>query len=185
MLERIPDQLGELGNLQRLSFERIHASSLPETLWGLSNLVELKLMDCRELRGISPSIGRLSKLQLLEISSCRKLLELPMELCRLKNLESLKLDNLGSLETRLPTKLLTLPKLKSLYLSSGYDGNMVISFPDDPSDLPDFVSLKRLALSGMDIHYMLNDEERRIRSYLKKCPNLEELDLIDSNWLIS
>ena len=57
---------------------------------------------------------------------------------------------------------------------------MVISFPDDPSDLPDFVSLKRLALSGMDIHYMLNDEERRIRSYLKKCPNLEELDLVDS-----
>ena len=71
-----------------------HLSSLPESLYDLTTLKSLVLVECRKLKHISSDIEYLSALRTLVIQSCSKMTSLPASLGKLVRLKSLVLDNL-------------------------------------------------------------------------------------------
>ncbi|XP_020867489.1 TMV resistance protein N isoform X2 [Arabidopsis lyrata subsp. lyrata] len=88
---KIPDDLEKLSSLMKLNLGNNYFHSLPSSLVGLSNLQELSLRDCRELKRLPPLP---CKLEHLNMANCFSL-ESVSDLSELTILEDLNLTNCG------------------------------------------------------------------------------------------
>ncbi|KAL1218977.1 Disease resistance protein RPV1 [Cardamine amara subsp. amara] len=108
---KIPDVLEKLSSLKILNLGNNYFHSLPSNLVGLSNLIELLLYDCRELKCLPPLPCKLEQLNLANCFS----LESVSDLSELAILQDLNLTNCEKVDD-IPG-LEHLKALKRLYLS--------------------------------------------------------------------
>lgn len=84
----LPESLGKLKNLHKLSFKGSSAlTSIPESIGDLQNLEILDLSMCSGLTSLPKSIGNLKDLKLLFLEGCSSLSSLPKSINNLKNLK--------------------------------------------------------------------------------------------------
>ncbi|KAL2628968.1 hypothetical protein R1flu_013654 [Riccia fluitans] len=136
-LQSLPDSLGNLPNLQRLSVENTDVKELPSSIGDLQCLEHLTVSN-KQLQELPASLGRLEKLQVLEVSFS-DLKELPASIGDLESLEWLTVCS-----TRLqglPSRLGDLRGLKSLIVRSE-------ALEDIPTSLSSLQSLEHLLLEG-------------------------------------
>ena len=114
----IPNELGDLSNLQRLTLSDNHLTgTIPTQLGNLSNLTYLSLTR-NELRGTIPNtLGDLSDLQALALGGNQLGGIIPTELGKLFKLTGLYLWG-NQLTGEVPSELGDLSNLTSLYLST-------------------------------------------------------------------
>jgi GTPase SAR1 family protein len=90
-LTALPEQLGQLGNLQTLYLADNQLTALPEQLGQLGNLQILYLAD-NQLPALPEQLGQLGNLQILYLNN-NQLTALPEQLGQLGNLQILYLNN--------------------------------------------------------------------------------------------
>lgn len=136
-LEKIPEELKELKDLQRLYLNDNQLNEIPKELGELTNLRRLDLQN-NQLTQIPKELGNLRSLQVLLLNN-NKLREVPEELGNLIGLQELSLhDN----ELRsVPATLGGLINLMMLFLQNNQLGSV-------PAELGRLVSLQELWLSG-------------------------------------
>ena len=85
--------IGRCKSLKRLIFhsQTGELSELPEEIGDLTNLEQLVLRNS-SIRSLPASIGKLQKLKLLDLTRCKDLSELPREIADMAGLELLILD---------------------------------------------------------------------------------------------
>jgi internalin A len=113
-LESLPKEIGQLTNLQILSFDGNQLTELPKEITQLTNLRELHLGG-NQLSELPKEIGQLTNLQTLSLSR-NQLSELPKEIGQLTNLQTLSLS-LNQL-SELPKEIGQLTNLQILFLDS-------------------------------------------------------------------
>ncbi|KAJ9170743.1 hypothetical protein P3X46_018827 [Hevea brasiliensis] len=97
-LVELPNGFCDLVRLKKLSITNCHRlSALPEDLGNLENLEVLRL-NCIELLELPDTIGRLHKLRILDISECLSITKLPEEICELNSLRKLYMIDCSSCE---------------------------------------------------------------------------------------
>ncbi len=142
-ITQLPEQIGQLTNLQLLHLGGNQLSTLPEQIGQLVNLQRLDLSQNR-LSTLPEQIAQLANLQELKVYG-NQLTTLPEQLGRLTNLRTLFLD--GNQLKRLPRSIGKLERLNQLDL-----GDDVISWGNPLVDLPveirNLTQLKRLDVSG-------------------------------------
>ena len=164
----IPPELGNLANLQILSFSRNGLSGeIPAALGNLANLQTLSL-SANTLTGEIPvELGDLANLERLDLLQNALSGEIPAELGGLANLELLYLHR-NELSGSIPAELGDLANLRYLYLN---DNTLSGSIPVSLGDLANlrYLYLDENALSGsipaslgdlVNLQYLyLNDNE--------------------------
>ncbi|KAJ3693803.1 hypothetical protein LUZ60_009283 [Juncus effusus] len=120
----------------------IKSSTVPENHWGLldsfSNLKDLELQKCKELRSLPETICGLTSLESLEINNCNNLVELG---------ENLKyLGSLKKLEITLSENLVSLPESLDDLISLE---ELIIRYCPKLESLPD--SIKNLSLKTLRV----------------------------------
>ena len=159
-IAKLPDEIGQLANLENLDLSGNQLRSLPQSFAKLTKLRGLKLRHNR-LSSVPQLIGRLANLRWLDLAS-NALTSLPESLGQLRNLEALtlygnklatvpssieQLQNLRGLDlaycelTSLPESLAGLARLESLHL----EGNNLASLP---SSLGKLAKLQTLDLGS-------------------------------------
>lgn len=113
-LKSLPETIGVLTTLKKLTMYKTQLTSLPETIGNLTSLKELTIMENNnQLTSLPASIGNLSSLQKLNLS-WNKLESLPATIGNLTNLKNLSLE--GNKLTTLPTTIGNLSSLQILEL---------------------------------------------------------------------
>ena len=165
---RIPAELGNLANLQRLDLTDNYLSGeIPAELGNLANLQTLYL-SWNELSGEIPmELGNLANLQRLYLYANDLSGEIPAELGSLTNLQWLILHG-NQLSGEIPSELGSLTSLQWLHL----DNNQLTG--EIPSELGDLTNLQRLQLQGNELTGQLPEELRHLS-------NLESLDVSGTN----
>ena len=160
----IPAELGNLTNLQVLSFSKNTLSGeIPEELGRLTNLQILSL-SANELSGEIPAeLGNLTNLQRLDLLQNGLSGEIPEELGDLANLEWLYLHS-NELSGEIPAELENLVNLEFLYLNE----NMLSG--EIPEELGNLTNLQLLYLHS-------NELSGEIPAELGNLPNLLDLYL--------
>ncbi|CAK8990647.1 unnamed protein product [Durusdinium trenchii] len=130
----LPNALGELNALKRLSLGTNQLTSLPESMGQLRNLEQLTLRNNR-LTTLPESLGQLKNLTRLHLAH-NQLTELPKSLGNATQLLWLALGN--NRLSQLPDSLVQLKSLQYLYLES----NDLQSLPADLGNLADMRFLK-------------------------------------------
>ena len=140
----IPPELGNLSNLESLSFWlNSLTGTVPPELGNLANLKWLYLNSNRLTGVVPPELGRLAKLQALDLRDNALTGAIPPELGNLTALTHLRLDN-NELEGQIPSQLSSLVRLQRFDLGdNGLTGPI-------PPWLADFTGLTRLVLRGND-----------------------------------
>ncbi|CAN6468750.1 unnamed protein product [Victoria cruziana] len=87
---------------------------LDKSIGNLSNLKQLKLIDCKKLKSLPNSLGCLTRLRVLELEGCESLIALPDSIGCLANLSFLSLSNSGIEE--FPDTMRFLHSLRSLHI---------------------------------------------------------------------
>jgi hypothetical protein len=100
-LKKLPEAIGQLKHLRKLSISRNHLLSLPSTLGELTALTSLQLSD-NEISALPSSIGKLTALRSLLADGCL-LTSIPDELVTLAHIREIDLDD--NLLTSLPSGL--------------------------------------------------------------------------------
>jgi WD40 repeat protein/Leucine-rich repeat (LRR) protein len=116
----IPESLGKLSRLQKLSLSHNQLSGSPKSLGELSNLQELNLSENQLSGSIPESLGELSNLQELNLSENQLSGSIPESLGELSNLQELNLSEnqlSGSISESLGKSLGKLINLRKLNLS--------------------------------------------------------------------
>lgn len=180
-LTALPEELGNLVNLEGLSVESNQLTTLPAAIGKLTKLTDLRAYS-NKMTSLPPEIGALSKLRkavlwsnqlttlppeiggwksIVELElKWNKLTKLPDEIGQLVNLEQLDLED-NELET-LPTTLGGMTKLYRLVLAD----NNFSKFPVGVLDLP---ALRELDLS--------ENKLKELPDELHRLSKLEELKL--------
>ena len=168
LIGEIPMELGNLANLQRLSlYANDLSGEIPAELGNLANLQTLYLY-ANDLSGEIPAeLGNLANLQTLSLSWNELSGEIPMELGNLANLQRLYLYA-NDLSGEIPSELGSLTSLQWLHL----DNNQLTG--EIPSELGDLTNLQRLQLQGNELTGQLPEELRHLS-------NLESLDVSGTN----
>ncbi|XP_031380508.1 TMV resistance protein N-like isoform X2 [Punica granatum] len=133
-MKTLPNIIGDLKSLVELDMSGTDLSALPDSVGDLESLVALDL-DNTELSALPDSVGRLSKLQWLLLSST-KIEELPDSLWDLESLVELDLSDTNL--SRLPDSVGRLSKLRWLRLNS----TNIEELPDSLGDLKSLVNLQ-------------------------------------------
>ncbi len=132
----LPDEIGQLTNLQTLYLSKSLLMTLPRTIGQLANLQKLYLRENR-LTSLPQEIGQLTNLQRLWIQH-NQVTSLPQEIGQLTNLEELNIwDNQV---TSLPQEIGQLTNLLMLTL----DNNRLTSLPQEIGQL---INLEELSIS--------------------------------------
>jgi len=139
-LTTIPEELGQLANLQELNLSNNRISVIPEELGQLANLQELDLSNNR-ISVIPEELGQLANLQELDLSNNR-ITAIPEALGQLANLQTLVLNN--NQINVIPEALGQLAKLRALHLAF----NRITIIPDVLSQLKE---LRKLYLGNNEI----------------------------------
>jgi len=159
-LKSLPETIGDLTTLKKLTMYKTQLTSLPETIGNLTSLKELTLMDNR-LSSLPASIGNLSSLQILELSR-NKLESLPASIGNLSSLQILNL-HWNKLES-LPVSIGNLSSLQILELTKN-------NFEVVPASL-DTLRACGCDISGCDIYSIKRQKE--IEEFRKKEAKLPE-----------
>jgi hypothetical protein len=88
-LTEIPESIGGLTSLQRLTIQSCPALALPEAIQHLSSLEVLEIRDCPTITALPEAIQHLTSLQVLEIMDCPTLTALPVAILHLTSLRVL------------------------------------------------------------------------------------------------
>lgn len=110
----LPDAIGRLDALQKLTLMHTGLQSLPDTLGQLRQLRHLQVLGTPGLKKLPPSFTRLSNLQTLQLTFA-PLDELPADLGRMQGLRNLTLA--GGHYARLPASIVELSGLTELSMS--------------------------------------------------------------------
>ena len=97
----LPKELFKLNNLKSLSIEVEDLTKIPKEIVNLSisNLINLYIIGCHNLKEIPKEIGNLNNLgNCLSIKDCPNLKEMPKEIGNLGNLERLEIYNCPNLK---------------------------------------------------------------------------------------
>jgi leucine-rich repeat protein SHOC2 len=154
----IPEEIGNLSNLQKLVLSYNKLTSLPSEIGNLSNLQKL-VLSYNKLTSLPSEIGNLSNLQYLSLWE-NELTSLPSEIGNLSNLQTLWLED--NQLTSLPSEIGNLSNLQ--YLSLNH--NELRSFP---SWIGNLSNLQTLWLNGNRL--------TSLPSEIGNLSNLQELDL--------
>ena len=136
-LTALPESLGQLARLERLSLHSNQLTALPESLGQLAQLQTLYLHN-NQLTALPESLGQLTKLERLNLDN-NQLTTLPESLGRLTQLRTLDLDNNDL--TALPESLGQLTQLNTLFLQR----NQLTALPESLGQL---TQLQYLHLAG-------------------------------------
>ncbi|XP_059650599.1 disease resistance protein RUN1-like [Cornus florida] len=129
-LKELPDSIGKLESLIELDLSSTAITELPDTIGNLNRLRILK-MESGLIVKLPSTIGMLLKLEELHASRCSSLVgEIPSNFGGLSSLRILRLDSTRI--CHLPTSICGLSNLQTLYL--GYCENLEF-VPDLPSSL--------------------------------------------------
>ncbi|MBC1218401.1 leucine-rich repeat domain-containing protein [Nostoc sp. UCD121] len=136
-LTTLPEEIGQLTNLQILDLKRNQLSSLPPEIVQLTNLQTLNLSS-NQLSSLPPEMVQLTNIQTIQLWG-NQLSSLPPEFGQLTNLQTLQLwDNQLS---SLPPEIVQLTNLQTLDLSS----NQLSSLP---TEIVQLTNLQTLDLSS-------------------------------------
>jgi len=119
-IQNIPSSIGKLSKLQGLAFNNNNIFNIPENIWKLKELEELHCNN-NQINSLPESIGKLNKLQKLEISN-NNLFTIPNNIGKLSNLEYLNVSN--NKITYLPESICLLNL--NIYFNSFIAGNNFI-----------------------------------------------------------
>ncbi|KAL2629507.1 hypothetical protein R1flu_014193 [Riccia fluitans] len=168
-LQRLPDTLGNLPNLQRLSLEYTNVKELPSSIGELQCLEHLTVSNL-QLQELPASLGRLEKLQVLKVSFS-DLKELPASIGDLESLERLTVCSMRL--QGLPSRLGGMAALQMLEVSLCRE---LTSFPDSLGELK---ALRELQISSCDELRSLPESVGRLemlqRLTVERCAKLESL----------
>ena len=142
-LTTLPENIGELQNLQKLSLGGNQLTALPESIGGLENL-QMLFLYANQLTALPESIGKLRSLQTLYLYS-NQLRWLPESIDKLYNLQELDLSS--NQLTALPESIGKLYNLQELDLSS----NQLTALPESIGKLE---NLKMLHLSHNQLRHL-------------------------------
>jgi flagellar motor component MotA len=123
-LKTLPDSIGNLKNLTKLSIHYSDIEKLPESIGDLISLRELILNDNKKLTSLPGSIGNLKDLEKFELS-CSPIKLLPDCIYNLEKLTELSLENNKNMEW-LPDSIGKLKNLATLNLR----GSAIKKLPD-------------------------------------------------------
>lgn len=112
-IKRLPASIGKLKKLKILSAQYNLIDSLPDSIGELENLEQL-ILNQNKLTSLPKSIGNLKKLVVLQLKF-NELEDLPVEIGNCENLQFIHLNR--NYLTALPKELSNLRKLRELYLS--------------------------------------------------------------------
>lgn len=145
----IPKELGNLNNLESLSFYVGGLTdSIPKELGNLSKLRTLNLFRNKLSGSIPTELGNLTCLEFLDLSDNELTGSIPSSLGNLSNLESLHLD-FTALTGAIPKELGNLSNLKTLCLYYiGYKGGLT---GEIPKELGNLSKLENLWLNANDL----------------------------------
>ena len=169
-ISELPDEIGQLANLQILDLRNNQLKTVPESLGQLANLQELYLYN-NQLKTVPDSLGQLANLQELYLFS-NQLKTVPESLGRLANLQWLDLDN--NQLTTVPDSLGQLANLQELDL----DNNQLKTVP---SSLARLEKIRHFRLGGNPLNPALQSAYNagldELRAYLRSLeePGLREL----------
>ncbi len=190
----LPEALGSLRSLRRLTVANSGLTSLPQSLGQLRELDHLAVQGNPRLRQLPLSFTELSGLRSLAIT-VTPLEALPEDIGRLRNLRSVELT--AGRYARLPDSLTQLPRLERLNVShsshltelpagierlqvlrslSAEGNSRLASLPDGLARLP---ALEELRLDGNRALHSLPDDLGQLQQLrtlsLAKCPALRHL----------
>ena len=166
-LDALPEGFNQLAYLPRPGLKtldlngNLELNELPESLWSLTGLEELRLAGCG-LTALSEGIGGLTGLKKLVLSGNRGLTALPVGLCALARLEVLHVEECSM--TALPEALCALARLEDLSLRGCTRLRAL------PEGIGALVRLKRL-------HLYFNERLTALPAGLGRLRNLEGLGL--------
>jgi internalin A len=129
----LPEEIGQLTNLQALKLQDNQLTSLPDSIAKLINLERLDLGG-NNLTSLPKAIGRLTNLRMLSITG-NQFAELPESIAQLKKLE--ELYGYSNQFAELPEPVIHLKKLKKL----SFFNNQLTSLPDSIAQLTDLEGL--------------------------------------------
>ncbi len=178
-IKKIPENLGTLNNLQRLSIST-SSNELPTSISNLNSLTSFSIYGNPLLEKIPESIGKITTLKSLQIISNKNIKTLPNSIGDLRNLEKLSLSR-NSLSS-LPDSISKLENLIFLTISEnnfksfpkaicGLKNLKVLSLPYNeiktvPEEIKQLTSLERLELCG---NKFTKEELVRIQELLPNC----------------
>ncbi|GLJ34298.1 hypothetical protein SUGI_0689240 [Cryptomeria japonica] len=76
-LERLPNEVGRLVNLEVLEIGSSYLTDLPISLGNMTNLRTLNLEDCKNLTCLPDWLGQMTNLRALNVKDCKNLTRLP------------------------------------------------------------------------------------------------------------
>ncbi|KAB2599025.1 TMV resistance protein N-like [Pyrus ussuriensis x Pyrus communis] len=139
-LEKFPEISEVMNNLFELYLDGTAIKELPASILNLTNLVTLKLNNCRELESLPSSISHMKSLEYLSVSGCPKLEKFPDISEVMKKLSKLYLK--GTAIKELPASILNLTSLVTLSLDNCRELESL------PSNISHMKSLEYLDVSG-------------------------------------
>ena len=103
--DSIPQQIGNLLNLEEVRFPFSTITRIPDELYNLKKLKILDLSYC-EIRSLSRNIEKLQSLEELYLQGCPYIMKLPVEIEKLPHLKKIEVseDVYDELKKSLPTK---------------------------------------------------------------------------------
>jgi len=130
-LRTLPDNIGNLSALKKLSLINNEITSLPESITNLDSLKQL-LLESNQLTSLPENFGKLTNLKELNLSS-NQIEQLPMTIGNLILLEKLWASNNQLAD--LPESIANLSKLQWLYLNN----NNLTSLPESIANLESLI----------------------------------------------
>ncbi len=180
-ISTLPASIGRLQNLQEIFIDSFHRDlkCLPKEIGDLRSLIKLTLIDSG-LNTLPSSIGRLQNLKAISILGAPAFYSLPKEIGDLQSLETLTLTQ-SRIKT-LPGSIGRLDKLKSLYVKYSL---FLSSLPDEIGDLQHLetlsVRLKTLpgSIGRLDKLKSLDLSESDLLSLPEEIGDLKSLRVLD------
>ncbi|XP_054817709.1 TMV resistance protein N-like [Prosopis cineraria] len=179
-VRKLPEFGKDMNRLSKLDLENTAIAKLPPSLGNLTGLVELNLMNCKNLVCLPNDIRKLKVLKIIHISGCSKFSRLPANLNENKALEVLHLCGI-------PTKGLSICECngQAQSLSSGSSFSFLgkalgLQRPSRSTNFmlsPSLSSLKELHLSFCDLH------DGSLPNDISKLSSLTTVDLSGNNFI--
>ncbi|KAG8048714.1 hypothetical protein GUJ93_ZPchr0009g1901 [Zizania palustris] len=172
------ESVGACHHLRYLSLRGVSVvESLPDQIGELGNLVVLDLQACHNLEKLPESVGSLKKLEYLDVSECYLLDHMPSTICNLSHLEVLK----GFVASRAPRNSTDQqlaagePRMASLFCLRGWRKakEKARSEPCRLSDLGKLKKLRKLSIFNYGASGHAHDDLRE----LSACAELRSLTI--------
>ncbi|QEE14788.2 leucine-rich repeat domain-containing protein [Promethearchaeum syntrophicum] len=182
-IDKLPENIGNLTNLEYLTIENQNISELPPSFSKLTNLIRIHI-DSIKLKSIDLPFQHFSKLQILYITYCG-LSELPMNIEKIPNLKKLSLN--GNPIKTIPKRLGKLLSLNELTISECSistlpktlknltDLSKLVIFKNRFESIPDFISifpnLIKLSFFDNPLRSLSNIPQKFIAEFIKSYKN--------------